>query len=135
MGHKCFISYKKEDQVYRDYLVKLFDVSDVVDKSLDRIIESEDGDYIMQVIRQDYLADSTVTVFLIGNHSPKWRALIGMGDLSIISFNVSYRHRYIMEMGIQGTESWVLYYQVCITRYIKGRISVRPVDVVIIGLL
>lgn len=69
MGHKCFISYKKEDQIYRDKLVKLFDRSDVIDKSLNRTIESEDGDYIMKVIRRDYLSDSTVTIFLIGEHS------------------------------------------------------------------
>ena len=56
-------------------MVKQLDVSDVVDKSLDRIIESEDGDYIMQVIRQDYLADSTVTVFLIGNHSSEMEGI------------------------------------------------------------
>lgn len=69
MGHKCFISYKKEDQAYRDELVGLFDSADVINKSLDRVIESEDGDYIMSVIRRDYLADSTVTIFLIGEHS------------------------------------------------------------------
>ena len=34
-----------------------------------RIIDSEDGDYIMQVIREDYLHDSTVTIFIIGEHS------------------------------------------------------------------
>ena len=69
MGHKCFISYKKEDQEYRDYLFKLFEVTDVINKSLDRVIDSENADYIMQTIRKDYLKDSTVTVFLIGNHS------------------------------------------------------------------
>ena len=69
MGHKCFISYKKEDKAYRDELVDLFDSADVINKSLDRVIESQDGDYIMSVIRRDYLADSTVTIFLIGEHS------------------------------------------------------------------
>ena len=46
MGHKCFISYKKEDKTYKNYLVELFAGQDVIDKSLDRIIDSEDGDYI-----------------------------------------------------------------------------------------
>ena len=69
MKHKCFISYKKEDQYYRDKLVELFDSADVIDKSLNRFIESDDGEYIMSVIRRDYLKDSTVTLFLIGSHS------------------------------------------------------------------
>ena len=45
MGHKCFISYKKEDKTYKNYLVELFAGQDVIDKSLDRIIDSEDGNY------------------------------------------------------------------------------------------
>lgn len=69
MGHKCFISYKKEDKYYLEKLKELFDNADVIDNSLDRIIDSEDGDYIMYVIRRDYLKDSTVTIFLIGEHS------------------------------------------------------------------
>lgn len=69
MGHKCFISYKKEDLQYKNKLLLLFDRSDIVDKTLDRVINSEDGDYIMSVIRRDYLSDSTVTLFLIGEHS------------------------------------------------------------------
>lgn len=69
MAHKCFISYKKEDQSYRDKLFKIFDNNDVINKSLNRVIDSDDGDYIMQTIRKDYLKDSTVTVFLIGEHS------------------------------------------------------------------
>lgn len=69
MSHKCFISYKKEDVEYKKELVALFDDSQVIDKSLDRIIDSEDGDYIIQKIREDYLKDSTVTILLIGTHS------------------------------------------------------------------
>lgn len=42
---------------------------DIVDKSLDEPIDSEDEDYIMRVIRQEYLADSTVTIHLIGTRS------------------------------------------------------------------
>lgn len=69
MAHKCFISYKKEDIEYKNALVRKFVVKDVIDKSLDRVIQSENGDYIMQTIRKEYLKDSTVTVFLIGRHS------------------------------------------------------------------
>lgn len=69
MSHKCFISYKKEDVSYKDALLKLLEQEDVVGKALDREIESTDADYILQVIRDEYLSDSTVTLFLIGCHS------------------------------------------------------------------
>ena len=69
MGHKCFVSFKKEDIDYKKELVELFAKEDIIDKTLDREIQSEDGDYIMQVIREDYLKDSTVTISLIGTHS------------------------------------------------------------------
>ena len=69
MGHKCFISYKKEDKDYLKDTIGLLDENECIDKSLDRVINSEDGDYVMQVIRKDYLRDSTVTIFLIGEHS------------------------------------------------------------------
>lgn len=69
MGHKCFISFKKEDQWYRDQIDKLFASSDLINKGLDRVIDSDDGEYIMKTIRQDYLKDSTVTIFVIGSHS------------------------------------------------------------------
>lgn len=69
MGHKCFISYKKEDKDYLKDTIGLLGEKEYIDKSLDRVINSEDGDYVMQVIRKDYLRDSTVTIFLIGEHS------------------------------------------------------------------
>lgn len=69
MAHKCFISYKKEDKYYREEIDKLFDDRDVINKGLDTVINSNDGDYIMKKIREDYLKDSTVTLFLIGEHS------------------------------------------------------------------
>lgn len=69
MGHKCFISFKKEDVAYKDKLIKLFDSADVIEKSLDHEIKSQDADYIMYVIRRDFLSDSTVTIALIGEHS------------------------------------------------------------------
>ena len=69
MAHKCFISYKKEDKYYREEIDKLFDDRDVINKGLDTVINSDDGDYIMKKIRDDYLKDSTVTLFLIGQHS------------------------------------------------------------------
>lgn len=38
----------------------------MIDKSLDEAIESDDEDYVLSRIREDYLSDSTVTLHLIG---------------------------------------------------------------------
>lgn len=67
MSHKCYISFKDED---RDYKKELQEMEiDMIDKSLNEAIDSEDEDYIMRKIREDYLSDSTVTIFLIGLYS------------------------------------------------------------------
>lgn len=68
MGHKCFISFKTEDIEYKKYIQDNLDV-DMIDKSLDETIDSDDEDYIMKKIREDYLSDTTVTIFLIGQYS------------------------------------------------------------------
>ncbi len=41
----------------------------MIDKSLHDPINSYDEDYIMRKIRENYLSDSTVTIFLIGDKS------------------------------------------------------------------
>lgn len=71
MGHKCYISFKTEDAYYKSEIQKMKEAGklDYIDKSLNDPIESEDPDYIMRKIREDYLSDSTVTIFLIGTHS------------------------------------------------------------------
>lgn len=71
MGHKCYISFKTEDKYYKREIQIMKDEGkiDFVDKSLNEAIESEDPNYIMRKIREDYLSDSTVTIFLIGSHS------------------------------------------------------------------
>lgn len=68
MGHKCFISFKTEDRDYKKYIQDNLNV-DMVDKSLNEPVNSYDEEYIMQIIRKDYLSDSTVTIFLIGTQS------------------------------------------------------------------
>lgn len=71
MRHKCFISFKTEDTYYKNEIQKWADKNkvDMIDKSLNEPIYSTDEDYIMRKIRKDYLADSTVTIVLIGTHS------------------------------------------------------------------
>lgn len=69
MSHRCFISFKKEDSFYKDEIEAALERENVIVRSLDRWIDSEDEDYIMQKIREEYLLNSTVTIFLIGEHS------------------------------------------------------------------
>ena len=68
MAHKCFILFKTEDMAYKKHIHDYLDV-DMIDKSLHEPINSEDEDYIMRKIRENYLSDSTVTIFLIGEKS------------------------------------------------------------------
>ena len=68
MAHRVFISHKREDKSYKNYIQNNLGV-DMIDKSLNEAIDSEDEDYVMRKIREDYLSDSTVTIFLIGKFS------------------------------------------------------------------
>lgn len=79
MGHKCFISFKTEDYKYKESIQNHPEI-DIIDKSLNDAIDSEDEDYIMRKIRKNHLSDSTVTIHLIGSRS---------------SENVGYEQRYI----------------------------------------
>jgi len=66
--HTCFISFKTEDEEYKKTIKEEFG-DKLIDKSLDEPIDSEDDDYIMRQIREKHLSNSTVTIFIIGNHS------------------------------------------------------------------
>ncbi|WP_419038535.1 TIR domain-containing protein [Ligilactobacillus animalis] len=68
MSHKCFISFKTEDIVYKNRIQQM-DQLDVIDKSLNEPINSSNEEYIMRKIREDHLNDSTVTLVLIGKNS------------------------------------------------------------------
>lgn len=65
---KCFISFKTEDIDYKEKIEKEMEL-DLIDKSLKESIDSDDEDYIMRKIREDYLQDSSVTIHLIGRKS------------------------------------------------------------------
>ncbi|WP_288670374.1 TIR domain-containing protein [uncultured Alistipes sp.] len=75
MGHKCYISFKAEDKTYKAVIQSWAnkDKVDMIDKSLNTPIDSDNEDYIMRKIREDYLSDSTVTIFLIGQYSSESR--------------------------------------------------------------
>lgn len=73
--HRVFVSYyHDEDQAYRDRFENLF--SDIHGIMVSESVEIDDIDdtnlsskRIFQIIREDYLSDSTVTVVLIGAHT------------------------------------------------------------------
>lgn len=69
MKRKCYISYKFEDKHYKKRIVDKWGGEDFIDRSQQEIIDSDDPEYIMQQIRERYLKDSTVTIFLIGTKS------------------------------------------------------------------
>ena len=68
MAHKCFISFKTQDIDYKKKIQEDMGI-EMIDKSLNEPINSDNEDYIMRKIREDYLADSTVTSYLIGEYS------------------------------------------------------------------
>ena len=69
MSHACFISFKKEDTYYKDRIIEKLGKDNIKGKSLDRWIDSEDLDYVMQIIRDEYMKGTSVTLYLIGSHS------------------------------------------------------------------
>ncbi|MEP0265250.1 TIR domain-containing protein [Dokdonia sp.] len=68
MKRTCFISFKTEDIQYKEIIQNDLKI-EMIDKSLNESIVSENEDYIMQRIREDYLSHSTVTIHLIGAYS------------------------------------------------------------------
>mgnify|MGYP003634992336 FL=1 len=71
---RIFVSYyHKGDQTYYDAFSTTFhDRYDVIyDKSLEREIDSENVDYVMRRIREEYITGSSCTIVLVGNET--WR--------------------------------------------------------------
>ena len=66
---KCYISYKFEDEYYKRKIIEKYGDIAFIDKSQKFEIDSDDPDIIMQQIREKYLKDTTVTIFLIGTKS------------------------------------------------------------------
>lgn len=68
MSHKCFISFKMQDEKYKKFIQNDLKIN-MIGKSLNTPINSDNEDYIMRIIREKNLSDSTVTIHLIGNYS------------------------------------------------------------------
>lgn len=75
--HKVFIShYHADDEKVNEFIEYFCNKKDVfipkiVGDDYDTTIDSEDSEYIMRRIREDYLTDSTVTIVLIGSDTHK----------------------------------------------------------------
>lgn len=69
--HKCFVSYHAEDTEEAADFVEAFESIFIpraigVEEGDGSVIDSTDVNYIRDVIRRDYLRDSTVTIVLVG---------------------------------------------------------------------
>lgn len=80
MSYKCFISFKKEDEYYKNQILTKLGSERITGKALDRWIDSNDIDYVMQVIRKEYMSNTTVTIFIIGEHSSENEGRDSNGD-------------------------------------------------------
>ncbi len=75
--HKVFISYHHADEEQVNKFIDYFCydkgvfTKKIVGERYDTDIDSKDNDYIMRTIREKYLADSTVTIVLIGKETAK----------------------------------------------------------------
>lgn len=73
--HKVFISYHhKNDQAYKEALLELNDAHDLfIDQSVDSggIDDDLPDQRIREIIRDDYLRDTTVTVLLVGTETAR----------------------------------------------------------------
>lgn len=80
MSHNCFISFKKEDEYYKNQILKKLGSERINGKALDRWIDSNDIDFIMQTIRNEYMSNTSVTIFIIGEHSSENEGSDSNGD-------------------------------------------------------
>src|SRR5689334_858513 len=70
--HKVFVSYHHGgDQAYYDAFSKAFhDTYDVIyDKSLERQVDSDNVDYVIQRIRDNYITGTSCTIVLVGKQT------------------------------------------------------------------
>lgn len=78
MSHGCFISYKKEDKYYVEKIAKKLKELSIPVNYLDETINSDNIDTVISVLREQYMNNKPVTLFLIGKNSyedtkERWR--------------------------------------------------------------
>ncbi|WP_123040155.1 TIR domain-containing protein [Cohnella candidum] len=73
MARKVFVSYHHaNDQTRATHLRDTYGSNDtLIDRSLPDAYDSANDDYILQLIRQNHLKESTVTIVLIGSETYK----------------------------------------------------------------
>ena len=90
--HKVFISHHHDnDQAYKDLLVEFGEENQIfIDRSVDTgdIFDDLSDEYIRELIRDEYLRDSTVTIVLVGTETRRrkhvdWEIYSSMYDGSI----------------------------------------------------
>ena len=73
--HRVFISHHHEDdEQVKDFVDRFSNdifKAEIVGPTYDTEINSDDPEYIMKVIRENYLTDSTVTIVMIGKETWK----------------------------------------------------------------
>ncbi|SRR6266498_1555336 len=75
---KVFVSYHHEGdrQYYYEFTRMFGDSYDVChDNSVDRIIDSDDSDYVIRTIREEYLTGTSCTIVLCGAQT-RWRKFV-----------------------------------------------------------
>lgn len=75
---RIFVSYHHggDRHYYEQFSTLMADTYDVVqDNSVDRLIESDDVEYVLRKIREDYITGSSCTVVLCGAQTP-WRKFV-----------------------------------------------------------
>lgn len=75
---KVFVSYHHgNDRQYYEQFMSMFDASYevVTDNSVRNAINSDNSDYVIRAIREQYITGSSCTVVLCGPHTP-WRKFV-----------------------------------------------------------
>jgi hypothetical protein len=101
MAHKTYVSFKAEDIAFRDAILDMPKL-DCLHKRFTTPINSNDEDYILERIRDDYLSDSTVTILLIGEYGAENR---GAWEQRFIKRELQaslYHGKYNTKNGILG---------------------------------
>lgn len=122
VNHKCYISFKTEDEGYKKEIQRLAEKGKIsmIDKSLNEPIDSENEDYIMRKIREDYLSDSTVTIFLIGEYSSE---ILGKDEQEFIKRELQaslYNGSFNTRNGILGVVLPNMYDKIYFGKHICG---------------
>jgi hypothetical protein len=68
----CFISYHARDSEATNQFIDRFGSTNVIKRGItmpDEIVDSSDSGYVMRRIRERFLANSTVTIVLVGRNT------------------------------------------------------------------